>query len=383
MRHRAQARAQGDGQRGPFGWFNRTFDRSLHRYEAGLQSIVRKPKPMLIGYGVIVLVMIGLFAVMPTGFLPDEDQGLAMAQVTLPVGAVQGRTLDVLQAMEHVYLTSEKNNIQDLFTATGFSVSGQRPEHRDGLSQSEAVGPAQGGREQGSGHRPSDHHGPVPEGARRADIHVRAAGGDRVGFRHRFRSAAGNRGGLSHEAFLAARNQFLGMGAQDPALAQVRPSGMEDQPQLHVDVDTAKAAALGVNQADINDTLSSAWGGVFVNDFVDRGRIKRVYMQGDAPFRGKPEDLGAWQVRNNAGSMTPFSAFAKTDWTFGPAQLSRYNGLPAYEIQGQPRPGLSTGAAMDEATKLVAKLPPGVGYEWTGISYQEVARARRRRCSTD
>jgi len=359
--------------KGPFGWFNRTFDNSLHRYESSLRGIVRKPRPMLIGYGVIVLAMIVLFALMPTGFLPDEDQGLAMAQVTLPVGAVQGRTLDVLKTMEREYLATEGRNIQDLFTATGFSVSGSgqntgmaflnlKPwdQRKGAANKAQAIA----GRTTAA----------LARQVRDAQIFTFVPPAVmELGFATGFDMQLENRGGLSHEAFLAARNQLLGMGSQDPKLTQVRPAGLEDQPQLHVDVDTAEAGALGVNQADINDTLSTAWGGVFVNDFIDRGRIKRVYLQGDAPFRGKPEDLDSWQVRNTSGSMTPFSAFAKTDWTFGPAQLSRFNGLQAYEIQGQPRPGLSSGAAMDEAAKLVAKLPPGIGYEWTGISYQEVA----------
>jgi multidrug efflux pump len=317
--------------------------------------------------------MIGLFAFLPTGFLPEEDQGLIMAQVNLPVGAVQARTLNALKTVEHVLLTQENKNIEDLFTVAGFSLgaTGQNT----GMAFIHM--------------RPWDQRrgdsSKAPAVARRISVALTREVRDgqifalvppavtELGPASGFDLELENRGGLTHEAFLAARDQLLGMGSQDRMLAQMRPTGLEDQPQLHVDVDSAKAAALGVNQADINDTLSAAWGGVFVNDFLDRGRIKRVYIQGDAPYRSKPEDLADWQVRNAAGSMTPFDSFAKTDWTFGPAQLNRYNGLQSYEIQGQPGPGVSSGAAMTELTNLVAKLPPGIGFEWTGISYQEVA----------
>ena len=359
--------------KGPFGWFNRTFNKSVHRYEGSLHKIVRKPMPMLFGYGVIVLAMIGLFALLPTGFLPEEDQGLIMAQVTLPVGAVQSRTLDTLKTVEHTLLTTEKANIAELFTVAGFSLgatgqnAGMAFIHLKPWAErmsAESKAPAVARRISGS----------LSRQARDAQIFALVPPAvTELGPATGFDLQLENRGGLSHEAFLAARNQLLGMGSQDPQLAQMRPTGLEDQPQLHVDVDTAQAAALGVNQADINSTLSAAWGGSFVNDFLDRGRIKRVYIQGDAPYRSRPEDLASWQVRNNAGTMTPFSAFARTDWTFGPAQLNRFNGLQSYEIQGQPRAGVSSGAAMAAVSKLVAKLPPGVGFEWTGISFQEVA----------
>ncbi|HVY33543.1 MAG TPA: efflux RND transporter permease subunit [Caulobacteraceae bacterium] len=357
----------------PFGWFNRNFEKSVHRYEGSLHKIIRKPKPMLFGYGLIVLAMIGLFALLPTGFLPEEDQGLIMAQVTLPVGAVQSRTVTALKTVEHVLQTTEKDNIADLFTVAGFSLgaTGQNTgmafihlKPWDERKKAQSKAPAIARRITGALSR-QVRDGQIFALVPPAVTELGPASG--------FDVQLENRGGLSHEAFLAARNQLLAMGAQNPKLAQLRPTGLEDQPQLHVDVDSAKASALGVNQADINNTLSSAWGGVFVDDFLDRGRIKRVYIQGDAQYRSKPEDLGDWQIRNSAGSMTPFSAFAKTDWAFGPAQLNRFNGVQSYEIQGQPGPGVSSGAAMDEISQLIAKLPAGLGFEWTGISYQEVA----------
>jgi multidrug efflux pump len=180
-----------------------------------------------------------------------------------------------------------------------------------------------------------------------------------------------DRAGLGHAALLQARNQLLGLAAKDPILAQVRPNGQEDTPQLHLDVDQARASALGVSLGDINDTITAAWGGLYVNDFIDRNRVKRVYMQGDAPYRATPQDLDRWYVRSASGTMTPFSAFAGSHWTFGPTRLERYNGQAAFEIQGQPAPGKSSGAAMNEMEKLAARLPSGVGLEWTNLSYQE------------
>jgi multidrug efflux pump len=170
---------------------------------------------------------------------------------------------------------------------------------------------------------------------------------------------------------MAARNQLLDAARRDPTLAQVRPNGLDDTAQLHLDIDHAKANALGIAIADINTTLAAAWGGTYINDFIDRGRVKRVYMQGDAPFRMVPEDLDRWYVRSSSGEMAPFSAFTQWSWEQGPARLERYNGRPSIDIQGQPAPGSSTGAAMDAMERLVAQLPKGFGLEWTGASYQE------------
>jgi multidrug efflux pump len=181
-----------------------------------------------------------------------------------------------------------------------------------------------------------------------------------------------DRAGLGHQRMMAAQRQLLALAANDPVLAGVRPNGQEDTPQLQLDVDQSKAGALGLTQADVNDTFASAWGGSFINNFVDRGRIKRVFMQGDAPFRAAPSDIDGWFVRGTSGNMAPFSSFATTRWTVGPAQLVRYNGLESLEIQGQSAPGQSSGAAMREMEKLVGELPHGVGYEWTGLSYQEL-----------
>jgi multidrug efflux pump len=177
--------------------------------------------------------------------------------------------------------------------------------------------------------------------------------------------------GLGHAALTAARNQFLGMASQGKLLANVRPNVQDDTPQFHVDVDTRRAAALGLSIADINSTLSTAWGGQYIDDFVDRGRVKRVYLQADAPYRMSPDDFKLWYVRNNEGRMVPFTAFATTRWDYGSPRLERYNGVPAMEIVGEAAPGVSTGEAMDEVERIVAQLPAGLGVEWTALSYQE------------
>ncbi|HUO21944.1 MAG TPA: efflux RND transporter permease subunit, partial [Caulobacteraceae bacterium] len=361
-------------QKGFFGWFNRTFDKSLHRYERGLHRTVgRSSKSMMWGYGVIVAVMIGLFAYLPSGFLPEEDQGLMLTTMTLPVGAVKSRTDQILKSVEQEFLVNEKANTAAIFTVQGRNFSGSG--ENTGLAFLRL--------------KPWDQRKGANNGAgaiaRRASIffatHIRDAqvytlvppAVPELGLATGFDMQLENRGGLNAQQFLAARNQLLAAAAADPQLSQVRFNGLEDQPQLQVDTDTAQAGALGVAQGDINSTLSAALGGTYVNDFIDRDRIKHVYVEGDAPYRARPENLNDWRVRNASGTMTPFSAFAKSHWTFGAAQLARYNGFQSYEIQGQPKPGSSTGAAMAEMQKLAAQLPPGVGVDWTGVSYQEQA----------
>ncbi|RAK60830.1 hydrophobe/amphiphile efflux-1 family RND transporter [Phenylobacterium hankyongense] len=357
---------------GLFGGFNRAFDAGRDRYERGLGSVIGRPRAALVVYGVIVAAMVLLFVRMPTGFLPEEDQGAMFTQVTLPVGASQTRTLEALRAVEHHFLVDEKDNVGDLFTVAGFNFAGAGQNSGIGFiklkdwdvrkgAANRAPAVAQRAMQKLSSVRDAQIFAVVPPAVQEL--------GNSTGFDLQLE----NRGNLSHQDFLAARNQLLGMAAQDPTLVAVRPNGHDDTPQLHVDVDTARAGALGLNQADINSTLSAAWGATYVNDFIDRDRVKRVYMQGDAPFRSKPDDLFSWNVRNNAGTMTPFSSFANIGWTYGPAQLQRYNGLPSFEIQGQAAPGKSSGAAMTAMEKMVARLPPGVGLEWTGLSLQERA----------
>jgi multidrug efflux pump len=365
-------RAGGPTQRGPFGWFNRNFDRSRRGYAQSLGWLIARPWPAMAVYGVIVAIMVGLFLRMPTGFLPEEDQGSMFAQITLPVGAVQTRTLTALRTVEHHFLVDEKDNVSALFTVAGFNFAGSGQNSGIGFIKLKGWdvrkgvanrAPAIAARAMGafSSVRDAQIFVVVPPAVQEL--------GNATGFDLELE----DRAGLGHQAFLAARNQLLGMAQNDPNLVAVRPNGLDDTPQIHVDVDTVHAAAMGVNAADINLTLSNVWGATYIGDFVDNNRVKHVYLEGDAPFRTKPDDLSSWYVRNASGSMTPFSAFSKVSWIYGPAQLTRYNGVPSFEIQGQAAPGQSSGAAMNAVEKMVAKLPRGVGSEWTGLSLQEQA----------
>jgi multidrug efflux pump len=356
-------------ERGFFGWFNRNFTASVDKYEHSLGKILSRPLPALIGYGGVIVLLVVLFLRLPTAFLPQEDQGAVISLISLPAGAVQSRTQAVLKQVEHHWLKVEKNT-EAMFAVTGFSFAG-------------------GGQNIGAAFVHLKDWSVRNHAADRAPAIVRRAMGDYARFRdglafalqpppvqglgssNGFDFELVDRGGIGHDALLQARNQLLGMAAKDPMLSQVRPNGQEDTPQLHLDIDQEKAAALGVSQANINDTITAAWGGLYVNDFIDRGRVKRVYIEGDAPYRGAPTDLDHWYVRASSGTMTPFSSFAGSHWTFGPTRLERYNGASSFEIQGQSAPGKSSGAAIQEMQKLAAKLPAGVGYEWTGLSYEE------------
>jgi multidrug efflux pump len=350
-----------------FNWFNRTFEDLREHYQRTVEKSFSRIRPAMIIYGLIVLAMIALFIRLPTGFLPEEDQGSVLAQFTLPAGAVQSRSLEVAKQIEHHWLVDEKDNVDVAFIVVGFSFAG--PGQNSGISfvhlknwddrPDSAQTVARNAMMKFSQIRDAQVFALVPPAVQELGI---ASG---------FDLELEDRGNLGHDGLMAARNKLLAMAAQDPLLMAVRPNGLDDTPQLHIDIDQAKANALGVSVADINSTLSAAWGGNYINDFIDRGRVKRVYMQGDAPFRMAPEDLNRWYVRSSSGEMAPFSSFANSRWELGPAKLERFNGLPSLDIQGQPAPGKSSGAAMDEIAKLVGKLGKDVGYEWTGISYQE------------
>ena len=353
-----------------FGWFNRGFDRSQKRYESAVGHILHRSGRFLAIYVAIIAVLALLFLRMPTSFLPDEDQGVMFTQVSLPAGATQERTLEVLKKVEKHFLEDEKDNVRALFTVAGFSFGGRGQHVGIGFVNmhpwSERTRPEQhiqsvAGRAMGafSQIREAMVFAFVPP----AVLELGTSGGFNVQLQ--------DRGGLGHEALINARNQFLGLAGEDPRLVGVRPNGQEDTPEYRIEIDHARAGALGVSVADINDTLSTAWGGTYVNDFIDRGRIKKVYVQGDAPSRMLPEDLSKWYVRNAAGEMVPVSAFATAEWTYGPPRLERFNGQPAVELLGQAAPGLSSGDAMQAVEEIMAQLPPGFGYEWSGTSYEE------------
>jgi multidrug efflux pump len=358
-----------EDRRGFFGWFNRNFAASVEKYEGALGKILGRPLPALIGYGVVIALLVVLFLRLPTAFLPQEDQGAVISLITLPAGAVEARTEAVLRQIEDHWLKKEKNT-EALFTVVGFSFGGAGQNAGMAFAHlkdwSERGGAAN--RAPAIVGRAMRDYGRLRDGLAFALQPPPVQG---LGSSNGFDFELVDRGGIGHAALLQARNQLLGMAAQDPILAQVRPNGQEDTPQLHLDIDLEKATALGVTQANIDDTITAAWGGVYVNDFIDRNRVKRVYMQGDAPYRGSPTDLDHWYVRSTSGTMTPFSSFAGSHWAYGPTRLERYNGQASFEIQGQSAPGKSSGAAIAEMQKLAAKLPAGVGYEWTGLTYQE------------
>ncbi|WP_368209871.1 efflux RND transporter permease subunit [Aeromonas sp. R4-2] len=357
-------------KRGFFGWFNRAFDAGTNRYQSGVRKVIKQGLRYSLIYGAMLAVLAVLFMRMPTSFLPEEDQGVIMSMVQLPVGATKQRTEVVLADMRDYFLKNEKDNVDSVLTVSGFSFAGSGQNAGMAFIKlkdwSERKSPDRSanaiiGRAMGYLFSIKEAQvfafnlPPIPE----------------LGTATGFDFFLQDRGGIGHDKLMAARNQLLGMAAQDPTLVRVRPNGMEDTPQLDIKIDYEKALAQGLSIADINNTLATAWGSSYVNDFVDRGRIKKVYMQADAPFRMNPEDLKLWYVRNSAGQMVPFSAFASTEWSFGSPRLERYNGVPAMEIVGEAAPGKSTGDAMAAIEQMVKQLPEGVGIEWTGLSFQE------------
>jgi multidrug efflux pump len=357
-------------QTGFFGWFNRVFNRSNRAYQGGVARIVRWPIPFALVYVLVLAALAYFFVQIPTSFLPDEDQGIMFVQVTTPPGATIERTAAVLDRVRSYFQVQEKSVVAHIFTVTGFSFGGRG--QSSGLAfialKPWSERPGAQNRVQAIAGRAMKYFGTFKDAMAFAFAPPAALElGNATGFDLELL----DRGNLGHEQLLAARNQFLGLAAQNPSLVAVRPNGLNDEPQYRFDIDRERASAYGLTIADINNTLSAAWGSAYVNDFIDRGRIKRVFIQGDAPSRMLPDDFNTWYVRNNQGQMVPFSAFAQGHWTYGSPKLERYQGVPATEILGQPAPGLSTGAAMAAVESLVAKLPKGISMEWTGLSFEE------------
>ncbi|MBF0033519.1 efflux RND transporter permease subunit [Citrobacter freundii] len=356
---------------GFFGWFNAKFDHSVNHYTNSVSGIVRKTGRYLVVYLVIVIGMAVLFMRLPTSFLPEEDQGVFMTMIQLPAGATQERTQKVLDQVTQYYLTNEKANVESVFTVNGFSFSGQG--QNSGLAFV-SLKPW----DERSGEENSVEA--VIARATRAFSQIRdglvfpfnmpaiVELGTATGFDFELI----DQGGLGHTALTQARNQLLGMVAKHPdLLVRVRPNGLEDTPQFKLDVDQEKAQALGVSLSDINETISASLGGYYVNDFIDRGRVKKVYVQGDAKYRMLPADINNLYIRSANGEMVPFSAFSASHWIYGSPRLERYNGMPSMEILGEAAPGRSTGEAMALMESLAEKLPNGIGHDWTGMSYQE------------
>ena len=357
-------------KRGFFGWFNRTFERGVGGYEKGVRSVLKRKIPFLLLYGVIVAIMAVLFTRLPSSFLPDEDQGVLFVQVQTPAGSTAQRTQQTIDAMREYLLKEESDVVKSVFTVTGFNFAGRgqnsglafiglKPwDERTGEGQ-DVASLAQRAQARFASFRDAMVFAFAPPAVMEL--------GNATGFNLFLQ----DRAGVGHDVLMNARNQFLGLAAEHPALAGVRPNGLNDEPQYQLQIDDEKARVLGVSLSAINQTLSIGWGSSYVNDFIDRGRVKRVYMQGEASARMNPEDLDKWYVRNDAGEMVPFSAFASGEWVYGSPKLSRYNGVSAMEILGQAAPGYSSGDAMAAVEEIAQKLPQGVGISWTGLSYEE------------
>lgn len=357
-------------KKGFFGWFNRKFDASTARYQGTVGRMLHKSGRYLIIYAGLLAVTAFMFTRLPTSFLPNEDQGVFFTQVQLPPGATQEQTLQVLAKMEDYFLNEEGANVESLFTVAGFSFSGTGQNSGIGFVRLRDWSERPGDENSAAGivQRASKEFASWPE----AQAFAFAPPPIReLGNASGFNLFIQDRTGLGRDALIEARNNMIAEASKNPVLTGVRPNATADTPQYQLDIDNAKAGALGVSVAEISDTLSSAWGGSFINDFLDRGRVKRVYMQADAPFRMLPEDLNRFYVRNNQGEMVPFSNFSTADWAMGSPRLERYNGLPAVEIQGQAAPGMSSGDAMEAMQAIAEKLPEGMGIEWTGLSYEE------------
>lgn len=352
----------------------KVFNRGVERTTQGSQSVVARMLHRLGRYGLIYALIVGvmalLFVRLPQAFLPDEDQGILFTQVILPAGATTERTRAVLNKVEQHFLSEQKEAVASVFTVSGFSFAGSGQNNglafvslkdwserkRPDLKISAVIGKAMG-------KFSTINEAMVFAFGPPAVVELGNASG--------FDLQLQDRAGLGHEALMQARNQLLGMASANRSLVGVRPNGQEDSPEYKLDIDQAKASALGISLADINSVLSTAWGSTYVNDFMDRGRVKRVYLQGATSARMEPKDFDQWYVKNASGEMVPFSSFASAHWAYGSPKLERYNGQSSVEILGAPAPGHSTGEAMAIMESLAATLPPGISYEWTGLSYQE------------
>ncbi len=352
------------------GWFNTWFARNADRYHSGVKWMIGKMRLAMLVYAGLVAILVIVFLRLPTSFLPQEDQGTAQIQYTLPPGATMERTLATVKTIEKYFLTKEKANVTAIYTVLGQSQQGAAQNAGRGFiafapwddrKGSDNAAPAITQRAtQGIGRQLRDAQffalNPAP---------VRG-----LGQSSGFTMELLNSGGLSRAQFKAEMQQLLAEGKNDPLLTGVRQNALDDTPTLTVDIDEQKVGALGIAQAQVDQTLATAWGGDYVNDFVDRGRVKRVFVQGDAQYRGRPEDLSNWYVRTASGDMAPFSSFAHIRWATAPSALGRFNGVSNYEIAGDAAIGKSTGEAMDHIAAIAAKLP-GVTVAWSGLSYQE------------
>lgn len=362
----------GAEKKGFFGWFNRTFDKSKRGYSKSAGYVSKRAARFIVIYLVMLIGLGVLFARIPTAFLPDEDQGIMFVMAQAPAGSTQERTLESMKQVESYFMEQEKDTVESIFSVTGWSFAGAGQNSGMAFVRLKDW---------------SERHG---EGQSLFDLTGRAMGalfgikdasvfafypppivelGNATGFDLQLL----DRAGLGHEALMGAQYQLLGMAGQDQRLVGVRPNGLADVPEYKIHVDHEKAGAQGLSIADINTTLQTAWGSSYVNDFLHEGRIKKVYMQGDIDFRMNPDDVDKWYVRNAEGAMVPFSSFSTAEWSYGSPKLERFNGTSSVNIQGAPAPGVSSGDAMGIIAELASKLPEGIGFEWTGLSYEERA----------
>ncbi|WP_338412667.1 efflux RND transporter permease subunit [Psychrobacter raelei] len=361
----------GEEKKGFFGWFNRSFDKTSKAYERFIGKSINLKWLYLIGYAAIIGLMAVVFLRIPGSFLPEEDQGIMITLVQLPSGSTLDETQEVLDKVRGYYDSQEKDNVASVFTVAGFSFAGQgqnmglafvRLSDWANRKGEENSAQAVAGRAMGyffTQLNEAQVYAIVPPAITEL--------GNASGFDLMLQDV----GNVGHDGLLAARNQLLGMASQNDQVAGVRPNGQEDAPQLKVNIDQEQAAAYGLAMSDINSLLSTAWGSSYVNDFVDRGRIKRVFVQGEADSRTNPEDINKWYVRNKTGDMISMGGFSSSEWQNASPSLTRYNSFPSMNIQGSAAPGLSTGEAMAAMEEMVSQLPPGVGYEWTGMSLEE------------
>ncbi len=358
-----------------FRWFNSSFEKLSVKYQGGVNRMTHHKVFSGVVYLLVIAGLVGLYKALPSSFLPDEDQGVVMTLVQLPPSASLERTDKVITTMTDYFMNKEKEHVESIFTVSGFSFTGVG--QNAGLAFIKL-------KDWSERTTPESQIGAIIQRGMALNMLVKDASyimplqlpampelGVSAGFDIQLKDASGQ----GHEKLIAARNAILGMAAQDKRLTGVRPNGQEDTPQYQISIDQAQAGAMGVSIADINTTMSMAWGGSYINDFVDRGRVKKVYVQGEANARMMPEDLNKWYVRNSSGTMVPFSAFATGEWTYGSPRLERYNGVSSVNIQGTPAPGVSSGDAMLAMEEIIGKLPSmglqGFDYEWTGLSLEE------------
>lgn len=357
-------------KKGFFGWFNRNFNKATTKYQSGVRSMLGRTSRYMVIYVAIVVVLAFLFTRLPTSFLPDEDQGIMFTQMSLPVGATKERSIGVMDQIEKHYMEDEKDTVRSVFSVIGFSFSGRGQNNgiafvglKDWSERTHSGQDVQSVAKRAMGTFSKIKDAMVFPFVPPAITQL----GTSTGFNLQLQDL----GGIGHDGMLDARNQFLGLASKDSRLMNVRPNGQDDTPQFKLDVNQEKAAALGVSLTDISNIFNTAWAASYVNDFIDKGRVKKVFVQGDAQFRMLPEDVGSWYARNANGEMVPFSAFTTGRWIYGSPRLERYNGVPSININGQGAPGVSSGEAMLAAEEIIKQLPKGVGYQWTGMSFQE------------